>query len=486
MVRAMLAEARQWRRCGVIALTAVLAGGGLGLGEGPEAVAGIVVVHRSDTSNLRGTLPEEGPQGNFTVCDVVAPSHAVGDTWHDDLAVNLNADGYPVVTFQGNRLRLACGNEHPPGPGPGADSVSFELEAGSYVLFESSPRSESGFVAQPVIVTVPTRIPSQVEPGDPPLHVQHVYPKNTVAGTGAATSSEIFGDTLSRTITVPIAKLPSGGQGERFTLQTSVLECLADVRVELEIQGETGNVAPLAPEDYRAAAVPAMHPDEISVELTLGGLEQLSEAVGGRLTVKYDGRLCGSGEMRGTAAVVVNGIPVEDASRSGVEEVERFWNYVHVLNLVTNIGSEDEVPLSGTVFDAYLIDKLRPSCPASPPQTFLWRKRGIVTDSNGKTFNGTLGEAYYCFYPISVPAGYKGGPEQPLLVLVDSEGAHEVAHYRQIGAQPGDLPDLPLTGSTGRAGVVLAGILCLSVGVVLLGIRGGSRTDPLRGGRGSR
>lgn len=433
---------------------------------------GEVVVHLPELGGADSGGSGGFEVAGFTACEVQDSTGAMaGET---GIRVALDSGGLPVVTRGTDRVALSCGSEQ--FTDSGTASTLFTLHPGTYVVYESTPRfapdgeAQGGdaFATLPAVVVVPPRTAAATR-GERSSGAIEVFPKAAPAAAaeaGPGVSSEVFGDEIRQTVTVPVSGLGEGAGGD-LRIAERLARGVKLVGTSLVLVRADGTLTQLAEPDFVERRGEDAAGSSLEIELTRRGLDVLAEHPTGVLQLEATLSPETSGSTAASAAVSVNGERIREAVSGRVENpnIEYFWNYAHLLTMVTDVGATEERPLSGVVFDVYLFDKLSPYCPDAPTGSSLWSKKNVVADADGKVFNRTLGQAYYCFYQVSIPPGYKGGADAPVLLLVNAEGAHEVVHYSQVGSDASDLPDLPLTGSA-------AGVALVTLGALFLGVAG--------------
>ena len=205
------------------------------------------------------------------------------------------------------------------------------------------------------------------------------------------------------------------------------------------------------------------------------GLGLLDDNINGTLVLTITADAIAEGTTANTAHIAVNNA-TGDAS---VEHPTNYYEQVHITKVADTVASGEQ-PLGGATFDVYAVADSVTDCGTAP--TSGWDKVLGGEESNeaaGVTPDRVLAEGSYCVYETGVPAGYKGAPAG-ILLAVDASGDTVTVVNKQIGTDDGDLPFLPMTGSTGSMLLLGGGAAIIAVGVVLLAVarRRRQRAEP--------
>lgn len=401
----------------------------------------------------------------FTVCEIQGIDLGNAGDW--TRLKNLVAASDGTVTEGGVELgKTNCRSGNTSDQG----EVEFSSLAGdkAYVVYESTPPKNAVHVAAASILTVP--FPGNGT-GQAWNYNPHIYPKNVLAGSGASKNGEIIGGAVTFDINVPINSLGEEVYEEFvITDQLSGALTYAGATVTLTAADGTTKVTLTEETDYTL-----MHTGGL-VTLTFldpNGLAKLDHNIGGKLVLTISANATDSGDTSNTAKITINGGTGEVA----VVDPESFFTGAHIKKTAQNKGVVGTVPLAGAGFEIYANDNLDP-CPATVGEAasddgFAKVDTGnepFVSGVSGNTPQIVLAEGTYCVYETVVPAGYKGSTAGTELE-VSGEGASVTIANTQIGSDPGDLPNLPMTGGQARVLMTIIGALLLAAGLVFLGAR---------------
>ena len=463
--------------------TTVLALGSLGLMASPanaapgDAGTGTVTVYKLEQPN--GTIgANDGSQlstagttplvAGFTACAIDDIDLADAADWNrmKNLSAALNGSGLPVVSEGANTLTTTCFTEQTTDATTGATEFSLDADR-AYVIYESEAAVGAVSVAQPTIITVP--FPGNGASGQPVWNYNpHIYPKNTIAGSGATKDGRIVGDKITFDVNVPIKAL---GAGELYT-ELRVNDTLsAEVKYtagSVTLTDKLGADVPLTlGADYTLTQPTGNNGGEVVLNFLTPGLAKLDSNIGGavKLTINADAMATGSTEN--SARITINGKSTGPGTDPEVIDPQEFFSGAHIMKEAKNKGAASNVALAGAAFNIFPAAAAAIDCPAVQPNVSTAVFTNDVSAASGKTPSHVLAEGKYCVYESVVPNGYKG-LQGGLLFEVSGADAELVVVNTQVGADTGDLPQLPLTGAAGSIVLLSTGAILLTAGIVLV------------------
>lgn len=420
--------------------------GGLGANDG------------SQITDLGGAKPLVA---GFTSCAIEGIDLALSSDWDRLKSITVTPDltgGAPVVAEGGNALALtACSQELTTDAATGIATFADLPADKAYVVWESTPAENAISAAQPSLVTVP--YPGTG--GGTWNYNPHIYPKNVVVGSGATKDGKIIGDRVEFDVTVPINPLAAGSTYEEFRINDQLADSLTHTGGSVKLLAADGAEVALESADYTLTAPTGAAGSEVVLTLQPSGLAKLDANIGGKLILTITADAGTTGTTANEAKLTVNGKATENGKGPSVVDPESFFADARIVKLAKNKGQTQTVPLAGAEFSLYTAAEAASDCPADAAAEGLPLAFEKVTSGvDGNTPNMVLAEGKYCVYETKTPGGYKG-LNGGMLFEVDGEGASLEVLNTQIGADEGDMPSLPLTGSTG-------GIVFLTVGGVLI------------------
>ncbi|MBP6684276.1 MAG: SpaH/EbpB family LPXTG-anchored major pilin [Leucobacter sp.] len=444
-------------------------------GEGGD---GTLTIHKLEQPAGGSLGPNDGSEieisgatplvAGFKACTVEGFDLANAGDWEriKNVKLSLDATGAPIAKEGDTTLTLDCGAEQMTAEADG--TTVFDLAADAvYVVYESTPAANAIPSAEPTLITIP--YPGNGESGSPAWNYSpHIYPKNAIVGGGATKDGRVIGDEVTFDITVPIAPLEAGVKYSEFRINDQLAEFLTYTKGSVVLlDADGGSVALTEGTDYTLTSPSGEGGVEVVLDVKGPGLEKLDANVGGQIVLTLQADATGTGSTENVAELTVNGKTVTGPE---VVDPEEFFDGAHVLKHAKNKGSDTEVPLAGASFDIYSVGASATSCPAEPAADAELVVEGAVSGDDGKTPTEVLAAGLYCVYEVAAPSGYKpmaGG----MLLEVDGDDAFVTVVNTQVGADEGDLPNLPITGAMGTVLLVLGGIALIAVATGLIIVR---------------
>lgn len=469
-----------------LAAASVVLIGGPALAAPGDAGSGTLTVHKLEQPD--GAIgPNDGTEidvsgatplvAGFTVCGIDDLDLSDPAAWNRlaNITINLDPGGNPVATENGTALALSCGTEQMTVLPTGA--TSFELDAdAAYVVYESTKAANATTGAQPSLITVP--YPGSGAAGqDVWNYSPHLYPKNVLAGSGATKDGSVIGDQVSFDIRVPVNPLGAGETYTELRINDQLADFLTYTGGAVTLTAADGSNVPLtAGTHYTLTAPGGTGGDEVILTMVGAGLELLDANIGGVLQLTIDADATGTGSTANEAQITVNGTSTDPGTGPQTPDPEEFFAGAHLVKLAQNKGATDTVPLAGAIFDVYTAAAAATECPATPDPDETRVLTGQVSGTNGLTPNRVLAVGTYCVYETDVPAGYKGLSGGMLFDVAGEDASVSVVNT-QIGADEGDLPQLPLTGATGGILLGVGGAALLLITGLLLNARRKQRQE---------
>ncbi|MBK0422053.1 SpaH/EbpB family LPXTG-anchored major pilin [Leucobacter sp. CSA2] len=466
---------------------AALALGSLGMLAGPAFAApgdggtGSITVYKLEQKDASigpndGTkLPDLGGAkplvAGFTSCAVEGIDLSVSADWERLKDVTIAPDaagGQPVVTEKGTTLALTnCVAEQKTDAGTGAATFADLPADKAYVVWESTPAEGAVAAAQPTLLTVPyTGTGADGNWNYNP----HIYPKNVIVGSGATKDDKIIGDKVEWDVTVPINPLAAGNTYDEFRISDKLDTVITYTGGTVKLLAAGGTEVALDAADYTLSDPTGKGGDEVAFELTATGLAKLDANIGGKLILTIKADATGTGTTKNEAKITINGKSTEDGKGPSVVDPESFFAGAHIEKQAKYKGAQDLVPLAGAEFSVYPAADAATDCAATPAADTEPAFEKQVSDDQGNTPNMVLAEGKYCVYETKTPAGFKGLNGGMLLDVTGDNAAVKVLNT-QVGADEGDLPSLPLTGSAGSIALFAAGGALLALGTAFVLVR---------------
>lgn len=461
--------------CGLIATPAHAAPGEGGTGtvsvhklEQPDAPFG-----PNDGSELTATDATPLVAG-FTACSIDGIDLSNSAHWNrlQNIGVTLDGDGNPVASEGGTPLTLNCGTEQSTAAATGATAFTLPADR-AYVVYESTPAENAISVAQPTLVTVP--YPGNGSAGTPAWNYSpHIYPKNIVVGSGATKDGVIVGNSVTFDVNVPINPLAAGQTYTELRINDQLADSLRYTGGAVALTDKDGESVPLVAGDFTLTEPSADAEENEGVEVVLNllgpGLAKIDANIGGTLTLTIDADAIGTGSTENEAQITVNGKSTDPGTGPEVPNPQNYFSGAHLVKQAQNKGVASTVPLAAAQFDVYTADDAATECPATPDGSATRVLTGETSAASGNTPNRVLAEGKYCVYETVVPAGYKGLVGGILLTVAGEDSSVTVVN-NQIGTDPTDLPNLPITGATGSVLLAVGGAALLALGGVFLALR---------------
>lgn len=413
----------------------------------------------------------------FNVCEVADIDLTNSADWlrlgNLSATLGTNPTDTPTVAEGGSALALgSCAGEQLTSATTGGTTFTLAADR-AYVVWESTLAQGAVAPAQPTIVTVP--YPGTGAAGAEAWNYNpHIYPKNTLLGSGASKDGKIVGDKVTFDINMPIKPLAPGETYSEYKLTDRLSSGLAYTGNSVRLYDSAdAAVAFDDGTDYTitAAQTPATGGNTVVLQVTPTGVAKLDSTIGGRLHLRLHADAIETGDTSNSVEVTING-----TSGPGPEVIdpEKFWGGAHIMKEARNKGAATNVALAGAEFSVVTAPADATTCPSTPDSAETVVFSGQKSRADGTTPNMVLAEGNYCVYETLVPAGYKG-LEGGLPFAVTGADAELTVVNTQIGADEGDLPSLPLTGASGSVLLLAGGGLLLALGVTLYVVRARKR-----------
>ena len=490
-------------------LLAVLAAGALSLGTllgtapanaAPsygnidKSASGSIIVHKHE--NQVGSDAVQDPEGagtaipsapvpgvEFTAYEIVGP-----DGKPVDLSVPRNWDHLEDLKVSADGKTLTGGPAAPTGPWTvGAakahgttDSkgeVTLDLASvGAYVVVETDGPAQVVQAALPFIVTIP--FPYE----DGWLYDVNVYPKNGLAGIEKSVSPQGTALGLGSTVSFPVTtKVPGLAPGTTF--DNYVVEDTLDARLgKVGVGSVTLDGVDVDPTYYRGDVTG----NTVRLAFTKAGLDWLLTQGGKRLVTTFVGTVTsiGDGVIENQATLFVN----DPSESNGIvsNEVHTSWGD---LAISKTDASSSATGLAGAVFEVYAAqDPYATDCSAARPTGAALQVEGgtrFTSNAEGRidvaglfvsdSVNDTADAAQRCYVlkEVEAPAGFVTPTGDAALTGVAvTPGATTGVDVTIENVQQG-VPELPMTGGTGRSTLVVGGlaVLALALGLMLVSRR---------------
>ncbi len=428
-----------------------------------EQPSGSIGANDGSEINTSGATPLVA---GFTTCAIDGVDLASSADWSrlKDISATINGSGSLVVTENGSPLSVTCGPEQLTDLALGG-ATEFTLPADqAYVVYESTPAANAVAAAQPTLITVP--YPGNGDAGQPTWnYAPHIYPKNVIVGSGATKDGKIVGDQVTFNVNVPIMPLDAGSTYDELRINDQLAASLEYTGGSVALTNSAGADVVLDPADFTLTAPDGTTGIEVILNLTASGLAKVDANIGGMLTLTIHADAVASGNTANEAKITVNGTTTDKGPEN--PDVVDYFSGAHIVKEAKNKGAAANVPLAGAGFDVYTLAQTETACPATPDASAAQVFSDQMSGADGKTPNQVLAAGKYCVYESTIPAGYKGLNGGMLLDVTGADDSVTVVNT-QVGADTGDLPSLPVTGSTGSMLMFAGGGALLLVGITLL------------------
>lgn len=515
---------------------AALAAGSLGLITTPAFAdpgaggTGSITVHKyeemgkemgpNDGSQLDlSGLTTNGLVAGFTACTIGGIDLAKASDWSrlKDLTVTAGnpTSTAPAVMEGANRLTLSCGSQQMTSALTFDTAFSGLTADRAYVVYESQAPKGSLKAAEPAIVTVP--YPSAT--GSSWNYHPHIYPKNSIVGSGVTKSaSSTFGRT-KYTITAPIKPLAAGVTYDNFEIMDQLSKFLIYTGpTKVTLSNAAGITTTLVRgTDYELTGDQNVAQTKLEMKLSRPGLTLLEASIGGKLVLTFtadEDKAAPGFTLANWARTTINGVSTlgvggRSAARAAtpggngedagvVNPAEDHYALTHFQVYGTIAGSGVKTPLAGVGFQAHMLpNPAATSCPATEAEIYAdpkWNEdllgfdpEDVMSDSTGRAqmlpgTRATAGGAY-CAYIKIIPNGYKASPG-PIYMYLDADDLEFEVVLESVNITSGDLPALPLTGASTNVALIAAGTaLLMGAGALALARRRGMTFAPFRSGQ---
>lgn len=416
------------------------------------AETGSITIHKFEEPTSPTDLPNNGTEVSTTGLTPIAGVTFTIQQVDIDLNQDDNWQGledYTVEEAQGNLLAGTSRNAVTAQNGTAAFN---DLPLGLYLVTESSVGDNNIPVqGEPFLVTMPLAVNNDW------LYDVHVYPKNTVTGLEKAVDDSnafVIGDTVNFSFSARVPSVPASQPMTAFGITDTLDE-------RLRYQSATVSVAgvDLVPADYSVGATG----QQFELAFTASGLAKLRAAQGNEITVN----MVTTVQSLGDGAITNQGQIYVNDPESGYDSntVKTSWGALRLLKY----SAEDEaLTLSGAGFELFATNAQGDRT----TQALTDVTDGDTTFTTGEdgtfTVNG-LKAGTYELVETEAPLGYRLNSD-PISVTV-LEGS--VADAAQVTFANEQVPpfELPLTGSTGTAMFIGAGLVLVVVGVAFASVR---------------
>ncbi|GAA1604363.1 SpaH/EbpB family LPXTG-anchored major pilin [Leucobacter chromiireducens] len=347
------------------------------------------------------------------------------------------------------------------------------LTVGAYLVCETTLPDGASVGSAPFIVTVPSPYAGEW------LYDVHVFPKNTlnvVEKTVDAPDGYGLGSKVSFPVSTTINPLPSGDPYTSFIISDTLDSRLGTPTVEsVQIDGVD---VPYTLEGAGNNLIVVVDPAAVNANIG-GTIEVVFSGIVESLGTGSD-----SGEISNTATLFVND-PNQDGEGVPSNTVTTKWGDLTISKVDADSTSTG---LVGALFEVYeSSDPYAADCSTTTPGAgpievngdteFASVTGGIVnigglyvTDSSN-TPNDTAAERCYFVKETQAPAGFVTPTGDAAFTAVSVTPGVSSAADVVIENTKQSVPELPLTGGAGQAGLIAGGIALLVAGVAFAAAR---------------
>lgn len=345
----------------------------------------------------------------------------------------------------------------------GGEATFASLAAGVYLIEEGADDGDNKITRKvsPFFVTIP--MPNADKSYW--MYDIDVYPKNSVTSvdkTVEDNDATKAGDPVKWTVTVDVPTLPEGETQSRLEIKDAF-----DKRLEYEsVEVKIGDTVLAETTDYTVDKVTADEQDTVTVKLADAKLATLNggETVTAVFTtkVKDETFILGGDDYNGlipnTAEVFVNN-PGEDTATTKTPTPTTPWGEIFLHKLDKDNGGF----LTGAEFTVYA-SEADAKAGSNPIVTKTTNEDGDIVF--------TLKQGTYFVKETKAPAGYILS-EDVHQVVIDSSTTETASIELEVENTKQNVPDLPITGASGRVLLMVGGsaLLLLAVGTGFVSLR---------------
>ncbi|HJX78639.1 SpaH/EbpB family LPXTG-anchored major pilin [Glutamicibacter sp.] len=413
----------------------------------PDAT-GSITVHKFEEPTTPTGLDNNGTaidtSGLTPISGVTFTAQQVDIDLTDDASWQ-GLENYTVAQAQSN---LRAGTERSQVTGANGIAGFAGLPVGLYLVTESSVGENNIPVqGEPFLVTMPLAVDNDW------LYDVNVYPKNTVTGlekTVDDSAAYVIGDPVNFSFTARVPSVPASQPMTAFGISDTL-----DSRLQFESATVTVAGANLVAGDYTIGATG----QQFELSFTAAGLTKLRAVQGNIITVN----MATTVQSLGNGAITNQGQIYVNDPESGYDSntVKSSWG---ALQLQKYAAEDESLFLTGAEFQLYAVNA-EGGRTTGPLQDVTDSNDTFTTGADGTfTING-LKAGTYELVETKAPLGYKLDAA-PIAVTVN-EGS--LAQAAQVSVSNDQVPpfQLPLTGSTGTAIFVGAGLVLVAGGILL-------------------
>ncbi|KAM9872682.1 SpaH/EbpB family LPXTG-anchored major pilin [Leucobacter aridicollis] len=440
---------------------------------------GEIIIHKHETTDPVADAgnPKTGALGSgfgeaidgagFTAWPITSIDLTNGEDWDDvsDLAAQVGASG--ACEVPGETLGASLGEQITAGglatfPG---------LTVGAYLVCETTLPANAAQGSAPFIVTVPSPYEGEW------LYSVHAFPKNTLN----VVEKEVLpqdgygiGSTVKFPVTTTIKPLAEGEEYTSFIIADTLDSRLINAQVEsVTIDGV----------DVAHTVTGTGNQKIVTIDVNDPAFK-----VGGKVEVVFSGVVneLGDGGIENTATLFVNN-PELDPNKGNVPspEVTTKWGELEI----SKVDADDTTKgLQGAEFEVYAAaDPYAADCSTTEPTgdpisvagetVFASNATGVievaglyVTDSSNDP-NADAAARCYFVKETKAPTGFVtptgDAAYTPVAVTAGASSSADVV----VENTKQDVPNLPLTGGAGQAGLIAGGLALIAGGIAAATLR---------------
>lgn len=441
-------------------------------GEAAEGTTGTLTVHKYAGSVTDPALPNNGTVQTpdrpvlagieFTVCQVDNIDLTTSAGW--SAAEDVTVDNATCETGEPRRI---------PTDVDGVANFT-SLPIGLYLVEETNTPADVT-PAAPFLVSVP--YPSTSGTGDAQttnwLWTVHVYPKNSLEGSGEKTVADPATNGLGSTVPWQIKTRPIGSFNDGQPLTAYTVKDSLDVRLtyvansaKVYVVSPTGN-STLLSENYSLAA-PTTGGGEMIVTFDVNYVNGLPAGTTFKITFDTTVTAIGNGTIENSSTEYVNNV----AEGYTPNTVSTDWGAAKLLKHAKDNTAQG---LSGAKFEVYnssngACSELGSKITVNDATEFISDSSGVVDIPGlyvGK--NSETPSRVYCVVETQAPAGYVLDRSPKAITVTPGVVAGET-YTLPIPNTPTEGPNLPLTGANGQLLALIGGgsLVLLAAGTALV------------------